>query len=265
MRLFLLERPAGGRTPQAGDTVSLSAEESHHLFHVLRSDQGEQLTLTDGLGWFYSGRLADRQGQTARVALEVVWQDRRELATPRLGLACGIVKGRRFEWVLEKAVELGAQQIWPLGCERGVVIPGAGRQDRWQAIVRAALKQSERSLLPQLHAAVDLATWLQELDEPLLFHGEAPAAPEPAGESPCSAVNLQTVGDQTELARAARQAGWLIWCVGPEGGWTGAELEQLRGVPSQAVRLGPHCLRSETAAVVGLGVLLQWRDSLLAG
>jgi len=265
VRFFLLERPADGRPPQAGDTVSLSAEESHHLFHVLRSDRGEPLFLTDGRGWFYRGQLTDRQGQAARVTLAAVWRDRRELATPRIGLACGVVKGRRFEWVLEKAVELGAQRIWPLACERGVVIPGAGRQERWLSIVRAALKQSERSLLPELQPAVDLSSWLLETNDMLLFHGEAPAAPEPEEEHADTALNLQMVGVRNELAESARKSGWLVWCVGPEGGWTETELERLRALPSRAVQLGPFCLRSETAAVVGLGILSQWRDSLLAG
>ena len=98
--------------------MTLDADESHHLSTVLRGGRDHVLDLVDG-----RGHAVDRQRPRAAVAncalVEILTVHRRPLkksGEPRLVLACAVVKGKRFEWVLEKAVELGAHQILPLRC-----------------------------------------------------------------------------------------------------------------------------------------------------
>ena len=98
-----------------------------------------------------------------------------EFREPRLVLACAVVKGKRFEWALEKAVELGAHEILPLVTELGVVDPRPGKQDRWRTIMIAALKQSGRSWLPALIRPVTISQALQRHPEGQVVFGAAPA------------------------------------------------------------------------------------------
>jgi len=158
LRLFLL--PAGATTgpPRPGDEVVLGADETHHLTRVLRAAPGAPVLLADGHGRFLDGELVAVRGGRAVVAVRVVRDDPWERDGPRLVLACGLVKGPRFTWALEKAVELGAHAIRPLRTGRAVVDPGEGRQGRWEAVVRAAAKQAGRSLVPEVHAADTLAS-----------------------------------------------------------------------------------------------------------
>jgi 16S rRNA (uracil1498-N3)-methyltransferase len=259
---FLLERQPGEGPPGLGDVVLLGVEESHHLFHVLRQGQSEPLQLVDGTGWRFRGILQGKQGRQARVRIEAAGRDEQEAAAPQLLLVCAVARARRFEWLLEKAVELGAHEIRPVRTERSVVLPGRGRQERWQSLLRSALKQCGRAQLPRLQPAMALGEALADLaDAPLLFGDLTAGEPVAREGSPGPAVPLLS----------ARQLAWLkppaeplpgrwVWAVGPEGGWTVAERERLfaAGCP---VSLGPHCLRTETAAIAGLAVLQALRSA----
>jgi len=88
--------------------------------------------------------------------------DAEESEDPRLVLYCAVLKGKRFEWALEKAVELGAHRIVPLLCEHGVITPREGKQTRWLALMKSAVKQCGRSWLPELAPAQALPEALPE-------------------------------------------------------------------------------------------------------
>jgi 16S rRNA (uracil1498-N3)-methyltransferase len=262
---FLLDRHPRRPPPVAGETVLLSAAESHHLTQVLRANQGQALRLTDGRGRLYAGDYAGKEGSRARVLLRAAWDDPEEQIGPRLGLACSVVKGRRFEWVLEKAVELGVHRIWPLRTRRGVVEPGPGRQERWLGLLQAALKQSGRSWLPQLEPTVSVADLLPQLQGMSLLYGDCDpvsATGEDAGAGLASGTVpsgqpalawLLSAGAGVASAGGEAPA-WLVWAVGPEGGWDEPERQQLAAA-GRALSLGPHRLRTETAAVAGLALL----------
>jgi 16S rRNA (uracil1498-N3)-methyltransferase len=258
VRQFLLDPGSRRSPPAAGNTILLSAEESHHLTQVLRLGRGRSLRLTDGRGRVYTGEYAGKEGRRARIVLGAAWDDPEEQDGPRLGLACGVVKGRRFEWVLEKAVELGVHRIWPLRTRRGVVIPGPGRRERWRGLLQAALKQSGRSWLPDLEPTVSVADLPPGLPGASLLYGDCDPAP-----AARTALDwLLSAGPGA--AGAGGAPAWLIWAVGPEGGWEEAERKRLADA-GLALSLGPHRLRTETAALAGLALLqLQrtaWRNA----
>lgn len=247
MRQFYLATDSAS-PPRAGDVVTLDADESRHLRTVLRGGRDRELVLVDGRGRRMTARPRDGAGPVRLEILTVARVDE-EAAPPRLVLGCAVVKGRRFEWVLEKAVELGAHRIVPLRTERGVVAARPGKQSRWQSLLVAALKQSGRALLPELAATVQLADLLDEARSGMTLFGAVPGETE--------------AGPWTDLLAPAPRPlpATLTLLVGPEGGWTPAERGLMRESGAHAVGLGPHVLRTETAAAAGLAALQALRQA----
>ncbi len=248
MRQFFLAVD-GDAVPAVGETVCLDRDESHHALTVLRRHEKAPVTLVDGRGHRLTASLVGKSGKLAQLEILSVSFDASEQAAPRLGLACGVVKGRRWEWVLEKAVELGAHRITPLLTEHGVVEPREGRRERWLAILRAALKQSGRCWLPELDEPVAVGEWLAGREAGPLWYGAVPAERETAAGDP-----VATAG-----------AGWLTVAIGPEGGWSPDERAALVGAGAQVLDLGPHVLRTETAAAAALALLQVVRRGSGAG
>ncbi len=96
------------------------------------------------------------------------------MAAPRLVVACAVVKGKRFEFMVEKAVELGAHVIVPLKCDRGVIDPRDGKLDRWRGVLVGALKQSDRCWLPELAPLATPEAVIATAEGPC-FYGAVPA------------------------------------------------------------------------------------------
>lgn len=244
MRQFILDLAPDVSPPVAGETVTLGTSESHHLQRVVRRKIGDPITLTDGEGRRYRGVISRRDGAQMCVEVQEAWLDSADLDEPTLVLACAVVKGRRFEWALEKSVELGAHRVLPLQTEHTVVAPGPGKQERWQTVLRSALKQTGRSYLPRLAPVQDLQSCLGQLHDALVVYGQWPAS-----------GALAVDGFPVVQSRPAV----LAWLVGPEGGWSEAELSLL-ATSALPLTLGPHRLRTETAAVAGMVVLQAWRQ-----
>jgi 16S rRNA (uracil1498-N3)-methyltransferase len=254
VRLFLLDGRSLSRPPEAGDVVTLDPEESRHLVSVLRARPGDPIQLADGRGRYLDGVVARASAAGATVTLTAARDDPWETAGPRLELACALVKGQRFEWALEKAVELGAHAIQPLLAERGVVLPGLMRRRRWASLLRAATKQAGRSFVPELGEPVALAALVAHLGDKRLFYGEEEAR---RGDDPARATAPE--GPLGAIGPCAA----LVWTVGPEGGWSDGE-RALLAAAGTPVRLGPHRLRTETAAMAGLVLLQSARERLAA-
>lgn len=239
-QFYLAVDPAA--PPLPGDVVDLDREESHHLQGVLRGAGSRDWCLVDGLGRRYTAR-AVGSGRDPRFEIIGVEVDPREEAGPRLTLACAVVKGRHFELVIEKAVELGAHRLLPLVTERGVIEPGSGRRTRWEAILRSALKQSGRCRLPELGEPVSLSAALAACAGDRLHAGCAPAERDLLPPARGAAAGSPVATDRFALF------------IGPEGGWTPAEAAQLAAAGARPLDLGPFTLRTETAAIAGLAVL----------
>jgi len=253
VRQFYLDT-AEAALPAPGDTVALDRDESHHLFTVLRGGRESVLNLVDGRGNRLTGVAAGKQGKLALVQIETVTADPAEARSPQLVLACAVVKGKRFEWALEKAVELGAHTIIPLRCNHGVIDPRDGKQGRWVTLMKSALKQCGRSWLPKLAPVQTVAEALSGNAGHLNLFGAAPWET-PAGEVQHWSTLL--------AAKPAELPANLSFFVGPEGGWSVAELELLV-TGAKPVTLGPHVLRAETAAAAGLTALQTIRQTWLA-
>ena len=251
MRQFYLETDPD-HPPRPGDTVTLDQAESHHLFTVLRGGRDPRLDLVDGRGLRLTGSPSGREGKRAQLDILTCETDAEEFRQPRLVLACAVVKGRRFEWALEKAVELGAHEVQPLVTDLGVIDPRPGKQERWRSLMIAALKQSRRSWLPVLSEPLTVQQFLQRRPGGRTYFG---ATADDAGDGGHPAA-FRTILDRESTGDAPAT---LALLVGPEGGWSAAERSLMSGHGALPVCLGPHVLRTETAAVTGLAFLQELR------
>ena len=217
----------------------MSGPPLHYLSRVLRLRAGEQVELLDGTGRRCLATLESiaRDRAVLRVTAELPG----EPAPDReLRLVYGLSRGRRTDWVLQKATELGVDSVSLATCHRSVKRPDQAPEklERWREIMAQAARQCGRARFPVLHPirALDRAL------EPVPPGGIGLVA-HPGGE------------DLDGLTGAARAgSGPLIVAVGPEGGFTEEEADLARERGYRQLSLGPNTLRTETAAVVLLGL-----------
>ncbi len=233
---------------QVGTRLELEPNAVRHLAQVLRLRSGDSLVLFNGDGLDYPATLVQASARAA-VAEVSAPTDGTPEPEPALAatLALGITKGERMDYALQKAVELGAEELLPLFTERSVVRLRDDRLDKrvrhWQGVVIAACEQSGRRRLPRLQAPKRLASWLADWPEGrtgLILHHRAEST-------------------LPELAPPAD--GRLTLLVGPEGGLSEAERAAAVQCGFAAARLGPRVLRAETAPLAALASLqMLWGD-----
>ena len=228
-RFYCPDPPVDGRLTLAGD-------EARHLARVRRVGAGEVVVTFDGRGaaWRAEVRGIGRD----RVELAVLGPaDPGRVASCDLTLATALPKGDRVDWLVEKATELGVARLMPLLTERSVVDPRAGKLDRLRRLVVEAAKQCGRARLMEI---ADPAPWPD-----LVGRDSTPIRliAHPGG-SPASAW------PRAGTTRAATLA------IGPEGGFTDAEVDAARAAGWVPAGLGATLLRIETAGLAGAAVLL---------
>lgn len=223
--------------------LALNAATSHYLCTVLRLAAGRELLAFDGRGHECAATLIHAHKKQAVIQVQGLVARNREspLAT---SLGIGLSRGERFDWVLQKATELGATSITPLFTERTEVrLEGARlakKTEQWQQIIIAACEQCQRNTLPELHSACDIADFCT-----------APA--------PALKLVLHHRSEQLLRQHPTPQAVTLL--VGPEGGLTESEIAFACANGFQPLTLGPRVLRTETAPVAALAaVQLLWGD-----
>lgn len=222
-------------SPLTEGEVLLSKEEAHHVRDVLRLRAGDAVELFDGQGGCSSGEVfrADRKGVVVRAAAP----RRDPPARLRLHAAFAVPRGKRLDWLLEKAVELGVASLQPVRFARSVA--GGedlteGKGNRWFAHCVAAAKQCGLNFLPERKNIQPLSEFLSSGGEALRLAGDL--GPE--------AVPMRTAWNPADSPPAD-----VILLVGPEGGFTPAEREDIRRAGYRFVRLGRTTLRTETAVV----------------
>ena len=216
------------------DLAIVAGDELHHLRDVLRLRKGDRVTLIDERGRNLGGLIESLEASGATIMIDRIEETR---AAPRLILALAIIKGPRMDFAIEKAVELGAGEVWPLLCERCVVRdPGRERLARWRRLAIAAGKQSLAARTIEIASPIDFADLPHRVPRAMLPLICQPQAPPLAS-----------------LAPRATQAGILIAC-GPEGDFTAAEVAAAESAGFLQAGLGPQRLRTETAALAALAI-----------
>jgi 16S rRNA (uracil1498-N3)-methyltransferase len=224
--------------PDLRGTARIAREEAHHMRDVMRLERGDAVTLIDQEGRSYSGTISgyDREGALVQILASLCSRPR-----PPLIVAPAIIKGPRMDFLVEKAAELAATELWPMVSARTIgKLPGREKILRWQRLAAAAAKQSLALPPMRVRDAVPFATLIRSVPRDTLALICSP------GSEP-----------MTRLMGKQRPGGLLI-ASGPEGDFARDELEEAIAAGFVAVGLGPNRLRSETAAIAALALVGQW-------
>lgn len=221
------------------DKIVLGQDESRHLSEVLRLRADEEVRVFDGDGGEFDCRVETITKKGAVLAIVNEVGPQRPESPLSLTLAVALTKGEKFDLVLQKAVELGVTALVPMVTERCDVKlkDPEKRLERWNRIVVEASKQCGRATLMRMGSVVVFDEFVKSEGD-----GVRVLFTERGGESLPSIESSQKV---TAL-------------IGPEGGWSDAELESARGVGVLLVTLGGRILRAETAAI-SIAAILQNR------
>jgi 16S rRNA (uracil1498-N3)-methyltransferase len=220
--------------------VTLPPDEAHHLLHVLRLQPGARVGVFDGRGREWTGRVAATSRRTATIDLDAPVAPAAEAPVP-VTLAVGLLKGDQMDAVVRDATMLGAAAIAPLISAHAAVPARAGRGaalDRWRRVAIASAKQCGRAVVPDLAPPARLETVLDSHPSSLLVMCVEPAR---AGSAP--------LDEQPPRPASA------VLLVGPEGGWSAAEVDLAVGRGARLLQMGPRTLRAETAPVAALSLL----------
>jgi 16S rRNA (uracil1498-N3)-methyltransferase len=221
MQLFYLENPE--------NEIILSAEESKHATKVLRKKEGDVLNFTDGKGYFYKAEITVADTRKCRLKL-VSTEQKEKQHNYHLHIAIAPTKNMdRFEWFLEKATEIGIDEITPIICSRSArkII----KTERCTRILLSAMKQSLKFHLPKLNEAISFNDFLKQDYEGsnYIAHCED--------------------GEKKELKIENKTDNYLI-LIGPEGDFSQKEIDLALQNKFKAVSLGASRLRTETAGII---------------
>jgi 16S rRNA (uracil1498-N3)-methyltransferase len=221
------------------DTIRIKGKEYKHIKNVLRLKVGDRIILTKGDGEEYHSIISNIRPSyiKAKVARRT-----RKTNEPLMYVAVAIApsKGKRMEWFVEKATEIGVSEIIPIITRRGVTDPGKGKLSRWRRISVSAMKQSERSILPKIREVSrfdDLITLSYSFPYKFIAYKKE---------------KKQTIEKYLEGKHAKR----VLVVVGPEGGFEEEEIEKAVDGGFLSVSLGITKLRIETAGVVAVSRIL---------
>lgn len=220
------------------DNIELKGQSGHYLTRVLRLSKGAPIILFNGDGRDYTGEISEIQRQSALVRL-VDSQVAGNESVLNITLVQAISRGERMDYSLQKATELGVVRIQPVFSSRvGVHLKEdriAKRLSHWQGVVVSACEQSGRAVVPEVKKPLSMTEWLAATDvSPRLVL-------DPSADSKLSSI-LLTVNDVSIL-------------IGPEGGLSAVEIEEVKAKGVKAVSLGPRILRTETAGPAAIAVL----------
>jgi 16S rRNA (uracil1498-N3)-methyltransferase len=233
-RRFFVNDVRNGRAQIAG-------EEARHLTRVLRVEAGQRYEISDNREVYLA------EIETARKE-SVVFRTLEKLPAPppsaRIELCAALIKFDRFEWIVEKATELGVAEIVPVEAtrsDRGLEKAAGKRVERWRRIALEASQQSRRAVLPEIAEPVPLAQVMAHAGTYRYALDENPGAVPLLNTLPAARTVQDTIAILT----------------GPEGGWTEEERASFTAAGWTPVSLGPLILRAETAVIAALAVISQ--------
>ena len=224
--------------------LALPTEIHRHAIQVLRLQCGAALILFNGQGGEYQCQIQTAEKRHSSVVVQTFHPINRE-SSQHITLLQSLIKPDKMDFCIQKSVELGVSAIQPLITARSVGRIRASQLDkkmqRWQGIITAACEQSGRTIIPTITAPMSLTSYLQQHSDAqrLMMLPEAEAK-----------LSTPLSTSSTELI------------VGPEGGFTAAEIQLCRQHQVKAIQFGTRILRAETAALAGLSLLQAYSGNL---
>lgn len=223
------------------DEVIIKADDAHHINRVMRLQAGDKVICNhpDGNATICEITSLDNDG-VQLVIME--WLDESSELPIEVTIAQGLPKSDKFELVLQKGTELGATAFTPIQAERSVVVWDAKKAEkkfkRYSKIVKEASEQSHRTKIPQIN---DVTTIEKLIEESSVYDIKLFAYEEEAKTS-----EFQSFGTIISKMESGNR---VLVCIGPEGGFSEKEADQLKHHGFTSVRLGPRILRTETASL----------------
>ena len=225
--------------------IHITGSDVNHISNVLRMKTGEELWISDGSKYEY--RCTIESFEPDEVLLHIVYSQEPEYELPcRIYLVQGLPKADKMELIIQKAVELGAYEIIPVETKRCVVkLDGrksAKKTARWQQIAESAAKQSKRMLIPNVHEVLtfrEALKYAESMDVRLVPY------------------ELARGMQETKEILAGIEPGQSVGIfIGPEGGFEEKEIEAAIEGGAKPITLGRRILRTETAGLAILSVLM---------
>ena len=222
-----------------GTDISLKSDRAHYLLKVLRMEIGRHLRLFNGDGFDYLAILTATQKKSLDVHIEATEAQQSE-SLFRIHLAQVVSKGNRMDFTLQKAVELGVNEITPLTSSRSEVSFKGDRFDKklehWRNIIISACEQSGRAVVPTLNAIQSLNHLIKQAPKTTQRWILSPEI-------------------ETHPLNQCPQSTSALLLIGPEGGFSEEEITQAQQRGFQGLTFGPRVLRTETAGLVAVSIL----------
>ncbi len=229
--------------------MQITGRDAHHIIDVLRMRQGELVQVVTDDGISFTGEISVVETNTVTVRAKEILRESHE-PDVRISLFQGLVKGDKMDLIIQKAVEIGITDVFPVTMDHSVVVLEAARAEkkteRWQKIAESAAKQSKRDIIPAVHPVTCLAKALEWNGNDLLLI---------AYES----ENRVSLKEVLQAHKNVRSVGIII---GPEGGLSSEEVEEAVRLGGVSVSLGRRILRTETAGLVVATAVLYETDNL---
>ncbi|MGB3790311.1 MAG: 16S rRNA (uracil(1498)-N(3))-methyltransferase [Phormidesmis sp.] len=227
----------------------LRADQAHYLRRVLRLNAGDRFIAQDGKGEQWLAALSDRTDQAH--LLEAITSSSTLATAAPIRLAAALPKGNSFDQVVRQATELGVTHIYPILSDRTLLKPSSNKLARWQRIAQEASEQSERTTVPEILSPIDFQQFIIQSNWAGLRYICATRQN--------SSHLLSRI--QSDLLSVDLLDVTLL--IGPEGGWTSAEITVAIENGYQIVSLGSAVLRAVTASVTALSLVAAARDLLI--
>jgi 16S rRNA (uracil1498-N3)-methyltransferase len=231
--------PPSAFDPQA-QTVLLTADEARHLRDVLRLKSGDEVYVFDGLGREFRATVVATSRDSSELKIDAEVEPAKPESHLQLNLCVALLKGEKFDLVVQKATELGVTELTPLITRYADIqlrdaSDATKRVTRWRRIALEAAKQSGRAFVPEISMPVAVFTGTNDSDLRLMF-------------SERGGRGLESLS----VPNAPRSVTALV---GSEGGWADEEIDQAQAHDFHVVTLGGRILRAETAAITATALL----------
>jgi len=217
--------------------VSISGNEYHHISHVFRRKEGDEIVLSNGNGLLAEGIIESLSKK--ELTLSIIKMSSLQMSEPKMAVAFPLLKNKHDNMIIEKLTELGVKEFYPITTERTVRKASTNTVEKFQKVAISAMKQCDNAFLPQIHQVLTLPELILSL----------------GNYNPLVALEVgkhKTISEvYTELREEA-----ICLIIGPEGGFDKKEIEFLKNNSVNTFTLGNHILRAETAAITATAQLL---------
>jgi 16S rRNA (uracil1498-N3)-methyltransferase len=222
--------------------VKVEGEEVKHIRKVLRLKAGDDISVFDGLGKEFEGTIVEEGLSSVVIRIKNVYSSKRD-SPLEVTLAQSLLKGEKMDYLIQKATELGVEEIIPFLSSRSVPLLEKSkrlkRHQRWKRIAIEASKQCGRGVIPEIESLQDYSEMLQR-----------------ASPNALRLILWEKEGAKLKkILERSKEGKRIFFVIGPEGGFSEGEVDEAKGVGFIPVTLGRRILRAETASLCFLSIL----------